>query len=185
MAEILPIAKWVQESYRPGRRIGITWRDGGQRFDAEVIQVGAQIENSTIPERCILEVTQAVHPKDHLVRKHLAIHGHAFSPDGMSRNADGSTDSQAVSYDRLQRSMGDAGLVLDAIRKKTNKRPAYPDGSLLIVVMTPSCLHLTDEWAAMLDAVDDSMEFGPFREVYVYDESTYRGRVFYRPPSAD
>ena len=41
LEELLPICKYVQASYRPGRYISVRWVDGDQPYDAELLQRGA------------------------------------------------------------------------------------------------------------------------------------------------
>lgn len=40
LEEILPICKYVQNSYRAGRYISICWVDGSQQYDAKVSESG-------------------------------------------------------------------------------------------------------------------------------------------------
>ncbi|MFH0934926.1 MAG: hypothetical protein V1879_06940, partial [Pseudomonadota bacterium] len=43
LEEILPICKYVQTSYRPGRYISVRWINGSQQYDAELVQRGAYV----------------------------------------------------------------------------------------------------------------------------------------------
>ena len=38
--ELLPICKYMQAKYRPGRYISVKWRDGNQTYDAELRSTG-------------------------------------------------------------------------------------------------------------------------------------------------
>src|SRR5437870_5055439 len=66
--EILPIARYVQERYRVGRRIKVRWKNGSQPFDAILWSSGELIKRGHFPRRTTLEVTTSVHERDYLSR---------------------------------------------------------------------------------------------------------------------
>ena len=82
LEELLPIAKYVQANYRPGRYISVRWMDGSQPFDAQIEQRGAYVSENHYPSVGHLEVTCAMHPNEYLSRELLDTKGSAFGLEG-------------------------------------------------------------------------------------------------------
>ncbi len=94
LEEILPLAAFIQDRYRPGCRLRIQWVGGNQPFDARVLYRGPLVDWMEIPKRQYLEVTTAVQPTEHLVRERLrkwcsSIMATAWRPPRVERVEDG------------------------------------------------------------------------------------------------
>lgn len=98
LEELLPICRYVQANYRPGRYISIRWIDGNQGYDAEVVQRGAYVTKTYYPENSFLEVTCCMHPNEHLSRELLEKKGGGFGLEGMRRLKSGEIESVPVGH---------------------------------------------------------------------------------------
>jgi hypothetical protein len=67
--ELIPIAQYVQARYNAGRRLKIRWYAGSQPYDAVLLSSGLRVDSGLFAKKSLLEVTTAVHPKEHLVRE--------------------------------------------------------------------------------------------------------------------
>jgi hypothetical protein len=83
--ELLPICRYVQAHYGPGRYISVKWVNGSQHFDAVVHQSGSFVDHGQFPSTAHLEVTGAVHPNDYLSRELIDNGGVAFGVEGVQR----------------------------------------------------------------------------------------------------
>lgn len=63
--EILPICRYIQTYYRLGPYISVCWRNGNQRYDAELFQSGEYVTRGYYEKSAYLEVTSAMHPNEH------------------------------------------------------------------------------------------------------------------------
>src|SRR5574338_1726888 len=132
LEELLPICKYVQTKYRPGRYISVKWKDGNQSFDAEAHQQGAYVEHGQLPEKGYLEVTCVMHQNDYLVRELLDSGGAAFGVEGVRRDAKTrKVQSEPVVRNNLDFIDTYCPLVLNQIAKKSGI--AYPIETTLIV----------------------------------------------------
>lgn len=96
--ELLPICRYVQVSYRPGRYISVRWINGSQPFDAELVQRGAYVSENFYPALSHLEVTCAMHPNEYLSRELLETKGGGFGLNGIKRLKNGDIESVPVGY---------------------------------------------------------------------------------------
>ena len=71
LEELLPIAKYIQARYGPGRRLKVRWQRGDQQYDARLITSGGFVDHGFIPKRQFIEITSVVHENDHLLRRAL------------------------------------------------------------------------------------------------------------------
>lgn len=181
LEEIFPIAKYVQENYRPGRHIAVCWIDGSQQFDAELLQEGDYVTNNYCPSQVYLEVTSAVHPKEHMMRELLDTKGGAFGLDGINRLKNGDIESLPVSYTNGDFIERDCRIVLKELYKKSGKK--YPENTILIIQATLSMLYSEKEWVELIRIVGNSIPSNQFREIYIYEPVRHYSHTFL--PQAD
>ncbi len=167
LEEILPICKYIQASYRPGRYMSVQWINGSQRYDAEVLQRGAYVNQNYYPESAFLEVTCSMHPNDYLIRELLDTKGLAFGADGVRRLNDGEIESLPVSHSNLEFVEKDAALILNRIADKSAVQ--YPNNTILIIDCTLSLPYMPDEWEYLMTRVRSGLPRTMFRELYLYD----------------
>jgi hypothetical protein len=98
LEEILPICKYIQASYRPGRYISVRWINENQQYDAELLQRGAYVNKNYYPEKAFLEVTCSTHPNEYLIRELLDTKGVAGGVNGVRRLNNGEIESLSVGY---------------------------------------------------------------------------------------
>lgn len=177
LEELLPICKYVQASYRPGRYISIRWVDGNQKYDAEVLQRGAYVSENYYPAESYLEVTCTMHPNEHLSRELLEKKGGAFGLEGIRRLKSGEIESVPVGYSNREFIDSYSSLLLKQIGKKAKN--LYPKNTTLIVQCTLNTLYMPDEWDALLGIVRPALAALPFREVYLYDAVCQYSHSFY------
>lgn len=178
LEELLPISKYVQASYRPGRYMSVRWVDGNQQYDAELIQRGAYVAQDYYPAAGFLEVTCSMHPNDHLLRELLDTKGSAFGLEGMRRlKKKGEIKSVPVLYRNRNFIESYAGLVRNEVAKKTTKH--YPENTTLIVQCTLNRPYMPDEWGDLISLVRAALPPSPFREIYLYDTVCQYSQALY------
>jgi hypothetical protein len=135
--ELLPICRYVQTYYGAGLYLSICWLTGKQ-FDAKVEAKGGVVDAGGWPSTGTLEVTQAAHKNEYLMRERLQADGYAFSLSGLSRsiNPDGQKTVESVPVGFSNQSYIDefSSIMLDAIKAKISK--TYPANTTLIVDCT-------------------------------------------------
>jgi hypothetical protein len=167
LEELLPICRYVQASYGPGRYISVRWIDGSQGFDAEIRQHGMYVELGYQPAVGFLEVTCTMHPKDYLLRELLDSKGIAFGPDGLRRVKGRDIESVPVTYANRHFVEAFARTISSQIEKKS--RIVYPDETTLIVQCTLDRPYMPDEWDELMALVTASLPPNGFREIYLFD----------------
>jgi hypothetical protein len=165
--ELMPICRYVQESYRPGRYISVRWTDGNQQCDAEIRQRGAYVGHNYYPAKGYLEVTCTMHPKEHLKRELLEKKGSGFGLEGIRRLKGGDIESVPVGYSNMDFVDTFSKLLLQQIAKKT--RAPFPRNTTLIIQCTLNMPYTPDEWAVLLSQVEPTLSKTPFREICLYD----------------
>jgi len=165
--ELLPLCKYVQAKYRPGRYISVRWKDGSQKYDAELRSSGAYVTQGFNPESSFVEVTCVVHPNDYLAREHLNVSGGVFGLDGLERTKNHGVTSIPTVH------VGDSfihsyvELVFGELMKKAAK--AYPERTALVVQCSLNRLYLPDEWEQLVSNVRGKVTAHPFSEIFLYD----------------
>jgi hypothetical protein len=177
LEELLPICKYVQASYRPGRYMSVRWMDGSQQYDAELLQNGAYVAQSYYPEAGFLEVTCTMHPKEYLLRELLDKKGGGFGLEGMRRLKDGEIESLPVLHRNREFVESYAKLVVSQIAKKAAIH--YPEDTTLVVQCTLNRLYMPDEWGELMARVRAALPQSGFREIYVYDTVCQYSQVLY------
>jgi hypothetical protein len=166
--ELMPICRYVQASYRPGRYISVRWADGNQQCDAEIRQRGAYVGHNFYPAKGYLEVTCTMHPKEYLSRELLEKKGGGFGVEGMRRLKGGDIESVPVGYSNMDFVDAYAELLLKQVAKKT--RAPFPRNTTLIIQCTLNLLpYSPDEWSLLLSKVRPTLLKTSFREIYLYD----------------
>jgi len=177
--ELIPIAAYIQHSYRAGRYISVRWHQGNQQFDAEVTQYGSYIDQGYFPSTAHLEVTCVVHPKEHMQREHLEKKGGTFGLDEIRRLPGGELVSEPVVYSNENFIDKFAELVVGELDKKSAK--LYPENTSLIVECILNMLYLPNEWRDLMDKVQSHMPKSEFREIFFHD-STHNYACLAYPP---
>lgn len=178
--EILPVSRYVQESYRPGRYMAIRWLSGDQAFDAELSQRGAHVGQFGYPATAHIEVTGAMHAKDYLMREALEINGGAFGYDGLTRVVKGGVkgvDSQPVGFMGESHIVAFSRVILESIEKKRAK--TYPADTVLIVYCALNTVYPRDEWERLMELVRPELQVAPFSEIFLYDTTMYWSHHFW------
>jgi hypothetical protein len=179
LEELLPIAKYVQTNYRPGRYISVCWVDGNQSFDAQIEQRGAYVSHNCYPATGYLEVTCAMHPKEHLSRELLDTRGSAFGLEGIRRLKNRTIESVPVSYTNRNFVEKFAEILRGRIVAKAAVQ--YPENTTLVVECTLNMPYLPDEWRDLMSRLRLSLPASKFREIYIYDTiSQYSQALFPR-----
>ena len=181
LEELLPISKYVQASYRPGRYISVRWADGSQRFDAEIKQSGDYVSHNYYPPAGYLEVTCAMHPNEYLSRELLDTTGNAFGLEGIRRLKDRTIESVPVSYSNREFVEQFAEILRERVAAKAEL--TYPEDTTLIVQCTLNMPYFPDEWGDLMSRVQTSLPSSKFREIYFYDTVCHYSQSLY-PRSA-
>ncbi len=168
--EVLPIARYVQAVYRPGRRIRIRWVEGNQNYDGVAYYSGDDVKKGLHPKKIYLEVTNAMHEKDHLYRKHLHEKGHVFGYGGIRFNkTTKEVESAPVARKGYEHITELVDLVKQRIGEKEKKK--YPDPCVLIIQYHTDTVILPDEWETMITALKAIPDRDRFREVFLLESN--------------
>ena len=167
LEELLPICKYVQHAYRPGRYIKVRWIDGSQSFDAELVQFGPLVDQGYYPAKAFLEVICIVHPKEHMKREHLDKRGGTFGLEGLSRNSRGEIESSPIVYTNRKYIEVFRTLVLHGLAKKSKK--SYPTDTSLVVQCSLNTVYTPAEWSELMLGVEAESPASAFREIFFYD----------------
>ncbi|MGO9177352.1 MAG: hypothetical protein ACLPT6_10375 [Desulfobaccales bacterium] len=165
--ELLPVARYVQMRYNHARKIKVKWIDGNQQYDAYLLSSGWEVEHDFVPKKQFLEVTTAVHQKDHLAREHLNKHGATFGTRGMTRDKKTKeTISKPTVYTNHEAEDEFVELIKGRINKKVKKQ--YPKDTLLVI----QCVFDTAlEWDYIIEKVRSANIVRPFKEICLFDSS--------------
>lgn len=166
MEELIPIARYVQTRYQPGRSIRVRWVNGSQPYDAVLLSSGMAVTRRVVPRRVLLEVTGSMHPNDYLARQLLHKKGMSWGVRGISRDPQTGavTDEPHVhSNNDIQDNL--ASQIVGRIQSKAAKN--YPWGTVLVMQCFPDTLTLESEWEAAVHQVKELLPAIPFREVFL------------------
>lgn len=167
LEELMPICRYVQVAYRPGRYISVRWVDGNQRWDAELLQVGAYVGRNQYPAKAYLEVTCTMHPNEYLARELLDTKGVAFGSEGIRRLKDGTIESIPTPFKNDEFITTYAVSLKDRIAAKS--ACDYPADTTLVVQCNLNTIYSPDEWNQLVNSVRESVSAAPFPEIYLYD----------------
>jgi len=171
--ELLPICRYVQTFYAPGQYISVRWVYGNQSFDAKVEATGKMVDHGMWPSNGTLEITQAVHENEHLMRELLNTKGGGFGLDGLSRGKGRrgarEIESVATSYSNQSYINDMCSIVLKAIEAKVVKlaNGDYPEGTTLIVDCSLTTIFLSNEWDKLIEMVRSALPTNRFDRIFL------------------
>jgi hypothetical protein len=173
LEELLPICRYIQTFYGPGQYISVRWVYGNQSFDAKVETTGFMVDHGMWPSHGTLEITQAVHKNEYLMRELLNTKGGGFGLNGIkpgkgSRGAR-EIDSQPTSYTN-QSYIGEmCDIILEAIRSKIIKleNGNYPRDTTLIVDCSLTTIFLPSEWEKLMTMVRGDLPSNDFVRIFL------------------
>lgn len=165
--EILPICRYVQTYYKPGRYISVRWRNGSQSYDAELVQSGDYITHGYYEQSAYLEITSAMHQNEHWTWKLLNQGKIAYAPEGINAKRGTPLKSEPVVFTNSEHVLRFAPFVTASINKKSEL--AYPENTSLIVQCRLNNLYMPDEWQLLVSEVERQVVSTPFREVLLFD----------------
>lgn len=170
LEELLPICRYVQMYYRPGRYISVRWVDGSQSFDAELYQKGDYIDRGYYPALTYLEATSAMHENEHWIWKLLSQGKAAFTPDGISKPRGKPVQSEPVVFTNTEHLQAFVPIVLAQIARKAEI--SYPADTSLVVQCSLPCFYTSDEWNLLVREVRRQLPSHKFREILMFDGTT-------------
>ena len=170
LEELLPICRYVQTYYRPGRYISVRWINGSQSFDAELHQTGDYIAKGYYPALAYLEATSAMHENEHWIWKLLSQGKPAFAPDGISKLRRKPVQSEPVVFTNTEHVEAFVPIVLAQISKKA--KIAYPADTSLVVQCSLNSLYTPDDWMLLVAEVRRQLPPHAFREILMFDGTT-------------
>ena len=173
--EVLPICRYIQTYYRPGRYISVRWVDGGQTFDAELQQSGWYVDQGCYPKLMHLEITLAMHENEHVIWQHLSEGKGAFAPEGVIRNKREPAYSLPHVFRQDEHVALFVPIVVSQIAKKAEK--PYPQGTSLVVQCHLNSLYTPAEWDVLVDNVKLQMPTNNFKEILMVNEVIDRASV--------
>ena len=176
--ELLPICRYVQAKYRPGRYMVVKWVDGNQQYDAEINQWGRRVDLDIEPAARHLEVTCAMHQNDYLVRELIDKGEPVFGVEGVRREkGTKKVESEPVVHTNNDFVDSFCALVLAQITKKAGI--AYPADTTLLVKCLPNSLYMPDEWKLLMDKVQAALPSHKFQEIFLFDANSDHVCSFY------
>lgn len=166
--ELIPIARYIQSRYSPGRRLRIRWMKGNQQFDARLLSSGGLVEHGFEPKSQCIEVTTVVHENDHLRRKLLNDGVPTFGVKGISLDRKTKTIvSRPYGYTNSEAEDDLTQKILERLKGKN--LVAYPSDTVLVIQCILDRLFLEDEWNRSIEQVRQLSLEHRFREVFLCD----------------
>lgn len=166
--ELVPIAQYIQARYRPRYRSKLRWLSGSQSYDAVLWHSGDGVRRGRWPRKRVLEVTTAIHEKNHLAREQLHKQGMSWGAKSISRDR---KTRQVVSkpyvFSGYERATDLADQIVERLKAKSMKR--YPPSTVLIVLCFAEGLLLDDEWTRAVELVETAQQHLSFAEVFLYE----------------
>lgn len=176
--ELIPIARYVQQRYREGRRIKVRWYSGSQPYDAILWSSGILVERGVAPRKIFVEVTTSVHQNEYLARQLLHEQGYAFGVKGILRDK----KTRAIiskphvrTNDELETDL--AHQIIERLKKKSAKR--YSPGTVLVIRCVPNSLTLEAEWLDAVERVTKANAHSAFREVFLVETGSSFSATLY------
>lgn len=171
--ELLPICRYIQTFYGPGQYISVRWVHGNQPFDAKVETTGKMVDHGMWPSNGTLEITQAVHENEHLMREVLNTKGGGFGLDGLSagkgKRGAREIESVATSYTNQSYINDMSAIILKAIDAKVAKleKGDYPEDTTLIVDCSLTTIFLSNEWERLIEMVRAASPTNKFNQIFL------------------
>jgi len=168
--ELLPIARYVQARHSHGRQLKVRWKDGTQNYDAQLLSTGLLVELRLVPRVVYLEVTTAVHEKDHIARDIFNKTGRSFTAKGVKKDPQtGKYVSQPYVYTNLELPKDLANRIAKRIQAKTNKEYRIP--TILIIQCMLEMNFFEGEWNYAIQTVRDANILHRFEEIFLFDSN--------------
>ena len=170
--ELLPLSRYIQMKYSPGRKIKIKWTYGNQPCDAYILSSGLFVDIGEVSRKYFLEVTTAVHQNDYLCRQYLHEQGHCWGPKGTKRDKiTKEIISKPYAWSGYEHADDFGEIIIKRIIEKNNKN--YPENTLLLIWCQLNYIFSDSEWDHMVDKVKNSQLPNNFKEISLFD-SNYR-----------
>ncbi len=170
LEELLPICRYVQTYYRPGRYISVRWLDGSQSFDAELHQKGDYVDKGYYPALAYLEATSAMHANEHWIWKLLSQGKAAFAPDGISKPRGEPVQSKPIVFTNTEHVGSFVPIVLAQIAQKAEI--SYPPNTSLVVQCSLNSLYTPDDWNLLTQEVRRQLPSHSFRDILMFNGTT-------------
>jgi hypothetical protein len=121
--EVLPIARYVQMKYSPGRKIKVKWINGYEPYDAYFLSSGFLVDIGEVSRKQFIQVTTAVHQNDYLCRQYFVEKGHSWGPKGTKYREKKSKEiiSEPYVYSNMEHADDFAGIIIERIGNKSKK----------------------------------------------------------------
>lgn len=153
-----------------GGELKVRWKDGSQNYDARLLSFGYLVDIGLVPKKQYVEVTTAVHEKDHIARDILYKNGHSFGVKGIKKDPlTGKYASQPYVYTNNESSADLADKILERISSKAKIK--YPSNTSLVIQCFFDTLFLEDEWEKAIENVKNRGVQHRFREIFVFDSN--------------
>jgi len=166
--ELLPIAQYIQARYNAGRRLRIRWYAGSQQYDGVLLSSGLRVEAGLFPRRSLLEVTTAIHPKEHLVRELVNAGEVSFGVRGVSRDKKTKKIISETHVHHEGEIASDlADQILERLRDKGKK--GYSSETVLVINCVTNTLTHEPEWQGAIKEVRKAGLHSGFREVFLVE----------------
>jgi hypothetical protein len=177
--ELLPIARYIQARYSHGRILKVRWIDGTQNYDARLLSSGYLVDKGLVPKRQFIEVTTAVHEKDHIKRDILNKTGHSFGVKGIKQDPQtGKYASQPYVYTKHDELSEDlANRILQRIISKAKIK--YPSNTSLVIQCFLDTLLFEGEWEKAIESVKSRNIKHRFCEIFVFDSNHHYAATLY------
>jgi len=168
--EVLPISRYVQMKYCPGRQINVMWIDGNQSYDAYLLSSGYLVEAGEVPREQFIEVTTAVHQNDYLCRQYFVEKGHSCGPNGTKMDKK-TKEIISKPYIYAYREHADdfAAIIIERIGEKSKIN--YPENTILLIWCQLNHIFSESEWDYMVDKVKKAQVPNNFREKSLFDSN--------------
>lgn len=175
--ELLPICRYVQTFYGAGQYLSVRWVNGNQSFDAKIEARGLMIDHLMWPQISTIEVTQAMHANEHLMRELLNTKGGGFGLDGLTpgkgkRNSR-QIESVPTSYTNQSYIADMCTIIFGAIQAKIVKLEDgdYPEGTTLIVDCSLTTVFLPAEWEQLIEMLTRIVPKNNFERIFLIADS--------------
>lgn len=171
--ELIPICRYIEIFYGPGKIISVMWLDGGQPYDAELNTKGLLVENGKWPANEKLEVTQAIHRNEHKSREVLKKWGYHYDMENLDKYKCGNSKEnndftpEFTYYDLgehpsdIQRNIQQISeMIVKSIEAKNTKhdKGRYSENTNLVVNLTPPILINSNEWNQIIILAKNKIE---------------------------
>ena len=139
---------------------------------------GVFVDRGLVPKRQYVEVTMAVHEKEHVLRRILDEEGHAFSVKGIYFDKHTKKPvSQPYVYTKSEAENDLASKILERIMAKSQIR--YPGETVLLIQCVTDTLFHQYNWDYMIEQVKKADIDYRFREIFISDSNCRYSATIY------